>query len=354
MFISLLNRFKDSKNQALVASVYLFLSEYNDAISIEAIAKELRFSKKNIETAATYLLTKNYIEISGKMVKIKNNIVLDEEEAETRVEIIKNTTAKDSMFTDCSKILDHLSNLTGTRFSRNSIYDKMITKQLKDGYTLEDFYKVNQYFALEWNNPEMSKYIVPKTLYNSYFPARVDESRIFFSDESAELYAKAGEILRFFAELRAKHNLPIFQPSSKDYKNVVFWVRKFSDTAIIALLKNLFEEWGNDAKFSVHLLPNIVFSDKFQLRMETFLSKQKTVENQNNNENIDQLFNYLQKIQTAVLRNQSITKTELLNSVSSQTLSNFLIFIKEDENMNKIKNISNEDLIINIKNFFKN
>ena len=54
-----------------------------------------------------------------------------------------------------------------------------ITRWIKDGFTLEDFKAVNEYFTNEWAGTDNQKYLIPATLYKGgsngwTFPAKVE------------------------------------------------------------------------------------------------------------------------------------------------------------------------------------
>ena len=65
------------------------------------------------------------------------------------------------------KIINDLNRLTGKNFkSTTKDYQKTISARMAEGYSVDDFLKVNNLKCLEWkNNPTYSKFLRPATLY---------------------------------------------------------------------------------------------------------------------------------------------------------------------------------------------
>ncbi|EMF0264466.1 conserved phage C-terminal domain-containing protein, partial [Enterococcus hirae] len=67
------------------------------------------------------------------------------------------------------KIIDHLNQVTGSRFSsKSSDTQKHIKARWNEGNTFEDFISVIDVKNNQWkDNPEMSKYLRPSTLFSA-------------------------------------------------------------------------------------------------------------------------------------------------------------------------------------------
>lgn len=74
-------------------------------------------------------------------------------------------------------IIGHLNKSTGKNFKASSSKTRsLIDARLKEGYTLEDFYKVIDTKALEWKGTNFEKYLRPETLFGPKFEGYLNES----------------------------------------------------------------------------------------------------------------------------------------------------------------------------------
>ena len=74
-------------------------------------------------------------------------------------------------------IIGHLNKSTGKNFKASSSKTRsLIDARLKEGYTLEDFYKVIDTKALEWKGTNFEKYLRPETLFGPKFEVYLNES----------------------------------------------------------------------------------------------------------------------------------------------------------------------------------
>lgn len=92
-------------------------------------------------------------------------------------------------------IIDALNEMAGTNFrSTTKSHIRHINARLKEGYCLDDFINVIEVKCFQWlNNPKMTSYLRPSTLFNSEkFPGYVEEAKR----------------LRNTPELRPKNNEP--------------------------------------------------------------------------------------------------------------------------------------------------
>ena len=74
-------------------------------------------------------------------------------------------------------IIGHLNKSTGKNFKASSSKTRsLIDARLKEGYTLEDFYKVIDTKTLEWKGTNFEKYLRPETLFGPKFEGYLNES----------------------------------------------------------------------------------------------------------------------------------------------------------------------------------
>ena len=95
----------------------------------------------------------------------------------------------------CEEILDDLNKRTGKSFRpKTKAYQTIINARISEGYTKEDFIKVNTLKVKEWkNNSKFSKFLRPATLYcakhfDSYLNSQFDTSENFRNEEFNSLY----------------------------------------------------------------------------------------------------------------------------------------------------------------------
>lgn len=69
-----------------------------------------------------------------------------------------------------SEIIGRLNTVCGTRFSTKTEATKLIRGRFRDGYTMDDFFKVIDAKSAQWLHDEkMSKYLRPQTLFGNKF-----------------------------------------------------------------------------------------------------------------------------------------------------------------------------------------
>ena len=74
-------------------------------------------------------------------------------------------------------IIGHLNKSTGKNFKASSSKTRsLIDARLKEGYTVEDFYKVIDTKTLEWKGTNFEKYLRPETLFGPKFEGYLNES----------------------------------------------------------------------------------------------------------------------------------------------------------------------------------
>ncbi|WP_366518353.1 phage replisome organizer N-terminal domain-containing protein [Mammaliicoccus sciuri] len=96
-------------------------------------------------------------------VTLRNDTEEELEEEKEREE------EKESTIISYKKIIEHLNNKTGKKFShKSSANQKLIKARFNEDYTLEDFIRVIDIKTNEWINDEkMKKYLKPDTLFRT-------------------------------------------------------------------------------------------------------------------------------------------------------------------------------------------
>lgn len=79
----------------------------------------------------------------------------------------------------CSKAIELLNELSGSSFrSKSQKTQKLIAAREREGYTLEDFYKVIRHKCGQWvNDAKMQQYLRPETLFGGKFEAYLSDAR---------------------------------------------------------------------------------------------------------------------------------------------------------------------------------
>ena len=78
---------------------------------------------------------------------------------------------------DVRLIIDKLNQVAGTNYRSSTPKTKtLIQARLKEGFSLEDFYRVIEKKFGEWGkNPEMAKFIRPETLFGTKFESYLNQ-----------------------------------------------------------------------------------------------------------------------------------------------------------------------------------
>lgn len=111
---------------------------------------------------------------------IYNNNILSGTGNEPVDKSVDNSPKKDSKFLIISEIITYLNEKCSTNYKTSSEKTKKyINARLNEGYSLADFKKVIDIKSAEWiNNPEMSKYLRPETLFGSKFESYLNQKLI--------------------------------------------------------------------------------------------------------------------------------------------------------------------------------
>lgn len=92
----------------------------------------------------------------------------------TNIKTNSSATAAPSIYKD---VIDYLNNKVGAKYKPNSAGNKrLIDARAKEGYSLDDFKKVIDNKCATWSNdPKMSKYLRPQTLFGTKFESYLNE-----------------------------------------------------------------------------------------------------------------------------------------------------------------------------------
>ena len=139
----------------------------------------------------------------------------------------KNGSAKAEPKSIHKEVIDYLNSKAGVHYKHNANATKrVIDARLKEGYTLADFIAVIDKKVAEWiNNPEMSKYLRPTTLfgpkfesylnqksvnpmqYQKYGTKRVEKGTDWSKRQaSTETNVSSDDLKNFFRNFEEKHN----------------------------------------------------------------------------------------------------------------------------------------------------
>ena len=74
------------------------------------------------------------------------------------------------------EVIDHLNEVAGTSYKASTSKTKtLIQARLKEGFSLDDFYRVIDKKCREWSNTEMAKYLRPETLFGTKFESYLNQ-----------------------------------------------------------------------------------------------------------------------------------------------------------------------------------
>lgn len=186
-FINVTNKIKDYTNKPFVG----------EELKIEN--SNLKSRSSNVRFNETYndidKITKNDIEDnqSKNVIKSSNSKVFSSMSRYSKKSDFDNThdAQKEAKFVTNKKeslnkfnkkniqqsIINMLNKKTGKNFKINSPTSiKLINERLKEGYVLEDFYKVIEVKVAKWKDTIMEMYIRPETLFSHKFESYVNEN----------------------------------------------------------------------------------------------------------------------------------------------------------------------------------
>jgi len=244
------------------------------ATVLKTIQQELSFSKEEVDSYIDILNAKNYLtkkdfETIGRVENTK--IVTKEDHTELITEVI-----------------NHLNLITKSRRKVTDTRIKILTPWIKRGFKLEHFVMVNLFFFSRWSNdPELSEYLRPETLYNSKFQARVDDSNIAF--EKIHNHSDSiADIIKFYMTTFNQHitqdnsfsvdkvrDIEVFEFQNFELqKKIAFWLSKnISIENIKIAIEETIVSWSQKEE----LIPRInllkILDNKFPERLSISLNK---------------------------------------------------------------------------------
>lgn len=177
-------------------AIYAYLSSFcgngNTAFpSISLMCRDLGMGENRFLKHRKSLVDRGYVQIKKKksekgfmnnIYTLPHKLYLQNEgmqnegmqnEGTNNNSFINNNIKKDNISSSekvpFKKIIDHLNQVVGSRFTtKNSDSQKLIKARWNEGNTLEDFISVIDIKVKQWkDNPEMSKYLRPSTLFSA-------------------------------------------------------------------------------------------------------------------------------------------------------------------------------------------
>ncbi|EPI5815475.1 conserved phage C-terminal domain-containing protein [Enterococcus hirae] len=190
---------KDLKISAEAKAIYAYICSYCGAgdtafPSVELICHDLGISEKRYQRHIKQLKENRYVIVTRNRIKsgFSNNIYtlpktvavqnvpvqsIPVQNVPTNINSLNNnnlnSNKKDNMSSSekipFKKIIDHLNQVTGSRFSsKSSDTQKHIKARWNEGNTLEDFISVIDIKNSQWkDNDDMRKYLRPSTLFSA-------------------------------------------------------------------------------------------------------------------------------------------------------------------------------------------
>lgn len=180
---------KDLKISAEAKAIYAYICSYCGAgdtafPSVELICHDLGISEKRYQRHIKQLKENGYVIVTRNRIKsgFSNNIytlpkTVAVQNVPTNINSLNNnnlnSNKKDNMSSSekipFKKIIDHLNQVTGSRFSsKSSDTQKHIKARWNEGNMLEDFISVIDIKNNQWkDNDDMRKYLRPSTLFSA-------------------------------------------------------------------------------------------------------------------------------------------------------------------------------------------
>lgn len=91
------------------------------------------------------------------------------------INLLNNKSIKD-ISSECKLIIDYLNSRAETNYKLSTKKtQQIISARLKEGFTVDDFYKVIDNKVSEWINTDMAKYIRPETLFGTKFEGYLNQ-----------------------------------------------------------------------------------------------------------------------------------------------------------------------------------
>ena len=241
----------------------------------------------------------------------------------TLIEKINNKAEVKNKIGDAEIVFEHLNTILGKKRRMNEKRKTRILSLFSKGYTTDDLFKMHLYFAQAWNNPTMSKYLTPETLYNTKVESRIEAAKEYF--EEIEQYKKDIEnIFTKFPDIAIKEIYPEQEINTPtfDFKNmykdiplslqesIVFWRRKgWSIEAMIQTIKITIENWSKKPELIPHISIKKILDDKFPTRA---IAVEKILDKKNKN-SVNKVSDWVSK--NTKEENTDIEDTEIIKGV---------------------------------------
>lgn len=89
-------------------------------------------------------------------------------------EILKKDESTEKVET-AKLVIERLNQATGSRFKATASTASKINARIKEGHTLEDFYKVIEVKSKEWTGTQFEAYLRPETLFSTKFQSYLNQ-----------------------------------------------------------------------------------------------------------------------------------------------------------------------------------
>lgn len=105
---------------------------------------------------------------------------LDKNRIDKEKDLLNTLSGKpDGVAAIASDVIEFLNKKTNKNFRKSSAATKrLVSARIKEGFTVEDFYKVIENKASDWlNDPKMQEYLRPSTLFSTKFESYLNSTR---------------------------------------------------------------------------------------------------------------------------------------------------------------------------------
>jgi len=202
------------------------------------------------------------------------------------------------------EVISHLNAITHTKRRITKLRKNIIIKYLRQGYTIEQFIKVNLLFYYKWHeDPNMEQYIRPETLYNGKFPERVEdaEKEFLLIDKYQNEIKTICETYQHFFEnfiinpsLKYKTEIDFLEIVDNKCKfmpfelqqRIAFWLKKgFSIENILMTIEATIVQWSKKIELYPYInLMKILdrkFPERANIAVRLIESQRKSMRNEN-------------------------------------------------------------------------
>lgn len=252
---------------------------------VKTLQEELKIKENDIEKYMNFfndkdLITKKDNELISKLDKTKLVNKVDYEE-----EIIN--------------IINDLNNICKTNKKITEPRKVLVAQWLRKGYKAEQFNFVHEYFYSKWgNDPQMSEYLKPETLYNLKFPSRVEDSENAYK----EIVEKHDSIYAIFNAFYDTYNR-VFNLEARnvfiipvDIQNkIAFWLRTTSIEDLIMVIESSIKDWSLKPELVPYISLDKILDQKFPARLSIAKKKADSLNLLPNKTSNDAVNNWLEE-----------------------------------------------------------